>query len=305
MAAGLVLDRSTERPHGVDVLEFAAGAQLVGADRPHRHVGVDPHRALFHLGVADIDGEEDVSQLRDVRLGVLDRADVGAAHDLDERHAGAVVVDQRVRGVVDAATATDVGGLPGVLFDVSSLDADHGAIGKGELPVGVGRLVVLGRLKILRHVGVEVVLPRHDRRVGRRSRGPDRAAWRTRPPWPFITGSEPGRPTQVGHTFVFGSWVNTFGQPQNSLVAVWSSTWTSRPTTSSHSSGRDGSCTLTTPPPGSGRRLPARRPPGRSWARTGPGRAAARRRAGRRRRHRTAPRSPGDQRGSTGSCRRR
>ncbi len=165
MAASLVLDRPAQRAHRVDVLQLAASAQLVGPRRTHRNVGVDSHRTLFHLGVADLDGEEDVAQLRDVGLGVLDGADIGPTHDLDERHTGAVVVDQGVGGVVDSTTATDVGGLAGVLFDVGPLDTDDRAVGEGEPAVGVGWLVVLGGLKVLGHVGVEVVLPRHDRRV--------------------------------------------------------------------------------------------------------------------------------------------
>ena len=60
----------------------------------------------------------------DVGPGLLGGADVGAADDLDQRHAGAVVVDERVVGAVDAAAAADVGGLAGVLLDVGPLDAD-------------------------------------------------------------------------------------------------------------------------------------------------------------------------------------
>ena len=48
------------------------------------------------------------------------------------------------------------------------------------------------------------------------------------------TGSEPGSPRQFGHTLVLGSSPNMFGHPQNSLVAVRSSQWTSRPMTIFH-----------------------------------------------------------------------
>ena len=51
------------------------------------------------------------------------------------------------------------------------------------------------------------------------------------------TGSEPGRPRHTGQTLVLGSPPKAFEQPQNSLVAVASSVWTSRPTTISQSSG--------------------------------------------------------------------
>src|SRR5262245_1080928 len=49
------------------------------------------------------------------------------------------------------------------------------------------------------------------------------------------TGSVPGWPRQTGHTFVLGGAPNAFGQPQNILVAVDSSTWHSRPMTASYS----------------------------------------------------------------------
>ena len=45
---------------------------------------------------------------RHVRARLLGAADVGPAHDLHQRHAGAVVVDERVVGLVDATAAADV-----------------------------------------------------------------------------------------------------------------------------------------------------------------------------------------------------
>ncbi|SLI92073.1 Uncharacterised protein [Mycobacteroides abscessus subsp. abscessus] len=50
----------------------------------------------------------------------------------------------------------------------------------------------------------------------------------------LTTGSEPGRPRHTGHTWVFGSAPKSVGQPQNILVAVESSTWTSMPSTGSY-----------------------------------------------------------------------
>ena len=49
----------------------------------------------------------------------------------------------------------------------------------------------------------------------------------------FTTGSEPGRPRQTGHTWLFGSAPNAVRQPQNILVVVPSSTCVSRPITGS------------------------------------------------------------------------
>ena len=49
----------------------------------------------------------------------------------------------------------------------------------------------------------------------------------------FTTGSAPGRPRHVGQTWLLGSAPNAVEQPQNILVFVPSSTWTSRPMTGS------------------------------------------------------------------------
>src|SRR5690606_35411442 len=128
LTVDLVLDGTPERAQRVHVLDLDLGAELVGADAAHRHVGVDAHRALFHLHVGDADGAQHAAQLRDVRARLLRRPDLGSAHDLHERHASAVVVDERVRGFVDATAATDVHGLAGVLFEVRALDPDRYAV---------------------------------------------------------------------------------------------------------------------------------------------------------------------------------
>ena len=49
----------------------------------------------------------------------------------------------------------------------------------------------------------------------------------------FVTGSDPGRPRQTGQTSVFGGAPKRLGQPQNIFVSVESSTWVSRPMTTS------------------------------------------------------------------------
>ncbi len=49
----------------------------------------------------------------------------------------------------------------------------------------------------------------------------------------FATGKLPGKPKQIGHTFVFGGAPNALRHAQNILLAVSSSTCTSRPITAS------------------------------------------------------------------------
>ena len=69
--------------------------------------------------------------------------------DLDQRDAGAVVVDERVVGAVDAAgRAAHVGGLAGVLLQVDALDLDPDGLAVHldvEVAVEAERLVVLAR----------------------------------------------------------------------------------------------------------------------------------------------------------------
>ena len=118
------------------------------------------------------------AQLGDVPPRLLGAAHVGPRHDLQQRDAGAVVVDERVLGAVDATVAADVGGLAGVLLQVRPLDADDVPVGQLEVAVGHDRLVVLGDLEVLRHVRIEVVLPGED---GAADVGADRAAEADRP----------------------------------------------------------------------------------------------------------------------------
>ena len=91
--------------------------------------------------------------------------------DLDQRDAGAVVVDQRVVGAVDpAGGAADVQRLAGVLLHVRALDLDRGRSRRRPRRLGPAverdRLVVLRGLEVLRHVRVEVVLPREPAPLG-------------------------------------------------------------------------------------------------------------------------------------------
>jgi hypothetical protein len=53
-------------------------------------------------------------------------------------------------------------------------------------------------------------------------------------PVALTTGSAPGMPRQTGQVWVFGSAPSAVEQPQNILVLVPSSTWTSRPMTGSY-----------------------------------------------------------------------
>ncbi len=172
MARDLVPHGTFDRPERVDVLRLGALAPLGGAAWRDRHVDVAAQGPLLHAHVGHAQRAQQVPQLRDVRAGDLGRVRPGPGHrlgdDLDERDARAVVVDQRVHGAVDAAgRAADVQRLAGVLLHVRALDAhcEHlrpaGRVDPDvERPLERDRLVVLRDLVVLRHVRIEVVLPR-------------------------------------------------------------------------------------------------------------------------------------------------
>ena len=163
--------------------------------------------------------------------------------DLDQRDAGPVVVDQRVVGAVDPAGGTaDVQRLAGVLLHVRALDLDA-----DDLPVDVDvgpavegdRLVVLRGLEVLRHVRVEVVLPREAAPLGdravQRQPDPDRGLDRHARSPPASPRAAPGRPGRPGCS---GSAPNSVAQPQNIFEAVFSSTCTSSPIVGSNARER-------------------------------------------------------------------
>ncbi len=162
LPAGLVVDRPPQGTDRVEVLDLGPRSELLDARPAHRHVRVDTQRALLHLHVGDPDRQQRRAQLVHVLAGLVGAAQVGLGDDLEEGHAGAVVVDERVRGVVDASAPAHVHGLAGVLFEVRAHDPHTLAVDV-EVPGDTDRLVVLRRLVVLWHVGVEVVLPMEHR----------------------------------------------------------------------------------------------------------------------------------------------
>jgi hypothetical protein len=76
------------------------------------------------LGIGDTQLGHHVAQFLGVCPGLGRAADVRFRHDLDQRHAGPVEVEQRLGGRVDAPTVTQVDRLAGVLLLVGPLDAD-------------------------------------------------------------------------------------------------------------------------------------------------------------------------------------
>src|SRR5690606_23197496 len=134
-----------------------------------RHVGVATDVAALHASLADAEAASDLTDRREVGLGHLRRAVLGAhdrlRDDLDERNARTVVIDKRARRALDATRgSTDVRQLARVFFHVRALDRNADDLAIFELDLNRAlerdRLVELADLVVLTHVGVEVVLAR-------------------------------------------------------------------------------------------------------------------------------------------------
>ncbi len=222
------------RPEGVEVLDLAAGAEGVGADGADRHVGVDAQRPLLHLPVADAGGDEDGPQLADVLAGLLGRSARGAG--TRSPAAGRRPGCSR-RG---SASAPWMRPSPPTWVD---------------LPVSSSRWARSMPDDVARRTARATRRPRSAGRTGRSgspSACPGRSSSSGRTPsggcspptarpkrmasstaFSLTTGSVPGRPRVTGSTLVLGSSPKRLGAPENILVAVASSAWTSRPHTSS------------------------------------------------------------------------
>src|SRR6478609_9279165 len=83
--------------------------------------------SLFHVAVAGAEIAHDGAQLRDIGLGVLGRAQIRFRHDLHERDAGAIEVDEGHAGM------PVVQRFSGVLFEMQPLDPDGHGFAVGQI----------------------------------------------------------------------------------------------------------------------------------------------------------------------------
>ncbi len=232
----LVADRALDTAQGVDVLGLGPRAERhrclsVGNLRPERHVGVAAQRALVHPDVADAEGAQQVAQRGDVRPGdlgrPLPRTLERLGHDLDQRDAGAVVVDQGVLRAVDPA---------GLRHRRAATCRCPPPCGPARSPPGRSRRRRARRRGSRRRrsarrtgwSGSSSACPGRSSssaRTGTTARScsaaPGRSGSADSTAIALTTGRAPGRPRQVGQTWVFGSAPNTVAQPQNILVPVF------------------------------------------------------------------------------------
>ena len=234
LALAPVLDaqRPFEEAERVQVLEFDPVAELLASPPAHRDV-VHPQVAPLHVDVGDLAVREARPNRPGEGGGLAGGADVGLAHDLDQRHAGAVEVHSAAdAGAGDAL----VHQLSGVLLELDPVDPDL-TLSDGHCAGSGERVIVLSDLVALREVRIEVVLPLEDRRV--RDLAPEReaGAHRERDRAPVRDRERPGQPVTDRADVGVRRRPETFAQPQKSFVRVFSWTWTSSPMTVSNASG--------------------------------------------------------------------
>ena len=87
-------DRLLDGAEGVHVLHLGARAERCILAWTNRDICLDAHLPVLHLGVGCTDRAQQESKLFGVASGRLSVANVGFGHDLKERDARTVVVDQ-------------------------------------------------------------------------------------------------------------------------------------------------------------------------------------------------------------------
>ena len=113
----LVFDRLADEADRVEILDLTARAER-RAGLAHRDIHIGAQIALLHVAIAGAEIPEDGAHLAEKRLGLVRRAQIRFAHDLHQRHAGAIEIDQRHGGMLVVQQ------FPGVLLEMKPLDAD-------------------------------------------------------------------------------------------------------------------------------------------------------------------------------------
>jgi hypothetical protein len=95
LAVDLRADASFDEAEGVHVLQLGLHAEIARAGSTQGDVGVAAQRALLHVHVADTKpAQRRAEQLQPIAR-LLGGAQIRLAHDLSERRAGPVEVDER------------------------------------------------------------------------------------------------------------------------------------------------------------------------------------------------------------------
>ena len=236
LAGDLEGQRLAHAADRVHVLDLDLRAEFLLPFRPHGHVAIAAHLALFHVGVADAAVEQDLAQGGQKRERLLRRRDLRLGDDLHQRRPRPVEIDAGVRFVMKA--------LRDVLFQVDADEADLlvrvgdgflGVLRVSEIvqrhrPALAERQIVLRNLVVLGHVRIEIILP-VELADGRDLAAEHQAGERGQFEGMLVHHGQRAGQTEARRA---GARVRAEHripppQPQNILLCVLSCTWTSRP----------------------------------------------------------------------------
>ena len=156
----LVSQRVLDSFEGVDVLHLRLRTQLLRPRRTKRDIQIGAEISLLHAAIRDVNIFKDRLDFFHIGARFLRRRHIRLGHDLDQRHAGTVVVHVRRCGVLDGRSRMDQ--LACVLLHVDARDADPLLPLLGfdiHIAVLCNRQIVLRRLEIFRKVGIIIILP--------------------------------------------------------------------------------------------------------------------------------------------------
>ena len=119
LALDLIRNGAVNRTQRVHVLHLGSDPQLSGPRAAHGNVDVKAHASFLQASMGDTEGPDNALQLNGVGPGLIGRANVGFADDLDKWYSRAVEIEQRERRVLNAAVGGQVPALAGVLFHVN------------------------------------------------------------------------------------------------------------------------------------------------------------------------------------------
>ena len=153
LAVKFVRHRFGDMSERVHVFDLGAGAELVGADRPHRNVDIAAHGTFLHPAIRHPNGAHQQLQFFHVLANFVHAAEIRLGHDLNQRHTAAVVVHKGV--------AVAVHQLARILFDMDVVQPDAATGGQLHIAFHTQRVVQLGDLIRLRQIGIHIVFAIH------------------------------------------------------------------------------------------------------------------------------------------------
>ena len=159
LTLNLVLQSFLNSLEGVDVLHLGTGTQHIGAFRADGNIQVSTEIALLHLAVGNINVLQNGLDLFHVQAGFLRGRHIRLGNNLNQRHAGTIVIHVGSLGILDGIAGMHQ--LACILLHVNTGDADA-LLALGSLNIHIAMLadwqIILGCLPVLRQVRIIIIL---------------------------------------------------------------------------------------------------------------------------------------------------